>query len=111
MGLVYATLDMVVAPSRWEGFGLALVEAMAAGVPVVASSAGAIPMLTQGSQAAELVPSNYPEDLSKAMVDLFNDGDRREELSRAGRRRAADFCWQPTVDALSCIYDRVSINP
>jgi glycosyltransferase involved in cell wall biosynthesis len=78
----------LVHPSRHEGFGLSLVEAMAAGVPVVAVRTPAVEEVC--GQAALLADE---ESLGTALGRLASDGDLRERLSAAGRERAARFSW------------------
>ncbi len=83
---LYATADVLVAPSRFESFGLIYVEAMMAGIPVVAVDAGAAPEVVLDGVTGVLVAPNA-EALSTALVALLEDADRRRALGRAGRRR------------------------
>lgn len=97
----YAALDILAAPSRWEGFGLMLVEAMAAGLPIVATDVGAIPEVTAG--AALLVPAGDPAALARAIAAF--DGPARARAAQAGRIRARDFNWQAAAKRLTALYD------
>lgn len=106
MADVLAALDLVAAPSRWEGFGLSLAEAMAAGVPVVASDVGGIPSVT--GRAACLVPPDDPAALAGAILALALDPDRRAAMSRAGRAEAVRFDWSRSADLLHALYRRVA---
>ena len=92
--------EVFVLPSRFEGFGLALVEAMAAGLPVIASDcpAGPAEILRQG-QDGVLVPVEDDRALASALVNLLADPQRRAALATAGRSRAATFSLEPFVDA------------
>ena len=76
-------------PSRYEGFGLGALEAMAFGVPVVAASAGSLPEVVAG--AGVLVDPDDVDGWAAALVRLADDEDHRRALSEAGRERAADF--------------------
>lgn len=97
----YAALDILAAPSRWEGFGLMLVEAMAAGLPIVASDAGAIPEVTAG--AARIVPAGDPRALADA-IGSFDAGARAIARER-GILQARDFTWPAAAERLSQLYD------
>lgn len=107
MAAAYAALDVVVAPSRWEGFGLMLVEAMAAGRPIVATAVGAIPEVVGGDGAAMLVHPDDPTELAAAMAELMRDPGRRDAMSLAGRRRQADFSWKAAAATVASIYERL----
>lgn len=84
-------------PSRHEGFGIALVEAMAVGCPVIASRVGGIPEVVSGTEA-QLVPPESPEALADAMEKALDDEDWWEKAGRKGRERAKRFRWERTVD-------------
>lgn len=84
--------ELLVHPSRWEGFGLVLLEAMLAGLPVVASRVSAIPELVAHGETGLLVEPDSPESLAAALIALLADWSRREGMSRAARVRArAEF--------------------
>ena len=106
MGAVFAALDVVAAPSRWEGFGLVLAEAMAAGVPVVASRVGCIPSVV--GNAARLVPSEDPAALAAEIGALLADPKARATLVRAGRIRAERFDWSRAAACLDALYHRIA---
>lgn len=84
----YADADLVIAPSLYESFGLVYIEAMRAGVPVIALSAGAAQEVFPGHErdGAMLISRAEASDLIRAVGELVTDGDRRLQIGAAGRR-------------------------
>ncbi len=82
-----AACDIVVQPSHWEGFGLVLVEAMAARRPVVATAVSAIPEVIRDGETGLLVPPHNPDALAGALLQLCGDPERRARLGAAGAAR------------------------
>ncbi|HEX7132078.1 MAG TPA: glycosyltransferase family 1 protein [Iamia sp.] len=97
---------VVAYPSVYEGFGLVPLEAMAAGVPVVSTRAGAIPEVV--GDAAELVDVGDVDALGDALSRLLGDEERRAELVAAGHLRRARFRWETTVDDIVALYRRAA---
>lgn len=89
---LFAGARVLLMPSRFEGFGMVAAEAMAAGVPVVAAAAGALPEVV-GPDGGILVHPNDAAALATAVATLLDDPDRRAELGRGARRRARRFSW------------------
>lgn len=106
MPALYAALDILAAPSRWEGFGLMLVEAMAAGKPIVASRVGAIPEVC-GDGPALLVPPRDPAALADALLALLRDPARAQAMGQAGVARAGEFSWARSGAILDGVYRRL----
>ncbi len=103
MPALYAATDLLVAPSRWEGFGLMLVEAMAAGVPIVATRAGAIPEVT-GEKAAVLVPAGDWQALADASAQVLSNPRLADSLVAAGKQRARQFSWSVAAERMQEVY-------
>jgi glycosyltransferase involved in cell wall biosynthesis len=93
-------------PSIYEGFGFPALEAMTAGVPVVAARAGSIPEVA-GDAALLFEPTNEP-DLADKMNRVMTDDATRSELIARGRDRVHAFSWDHTARALASCYRRVA---
>ena len=81
----HRAMDLYVAPQRWEGFGLTPLEAMASGVPVVATTVGAFPDLVRDGETGRLVAPGDAAALADAMAPILDDPERRAEMARAAR--------------------------
>jgi glycosyltransferase involved in cell wall biosynthesis len=89
-------------PSVYEGFGFPPLEAMAAGVPVVASAAGAVPEIV-GDGAVVVAPRDI-DALAGALGSVLDDADERAALVDKGRCRAARFTWEACGAGLAALY-------
>ncbi len=102
----YARATMVVVPSLYEGFGLPAGEAMACGVPVVATDGGALPEVV--GEAGLTVPVKDVEALVAAITTLLEDPARRDALAVAARQRVVErFSWQVCARDMTAYYRRV----
>jgi glycosyltransferase involved in cell wall biosynthesis len=98
--------DTFAMSSLFEGLSIALLEAMAMGIPPVVTAVGGMPeVVTHGSDGL-LVPAGDPDALSEALATMSADRALRERLGDAARRRAADFDIEPAADALRTAYLR-----
>jgi glycosyltransferase involved in cell wall biosynthesis len=92
---LYRRASLVVVPSRYEGFGLPAVEAMACGTPVVACRAGALPEVMQLTGGGVLVDKDDPEALANGIQTLHEKPEWRSELGARGRARVeAHLSWR-----------------
>lgn len=89
--------SIFVFPSRKEGFGLALVEAMAAGLPIIASDTGGIPEILKDTEAL-LVPTESPNDLADAIIKALTNLKWRSKAMISSQRCAQRFGWEETIN-------------
>jgi glycosyltransferase involved in cell wall biosynthesis len=105
LAVAYRRCAAVVMPSTHEGLPLTLLEAMAAGAPVVCS---ALPELIEtGGDAVRAVDRLDPPALAGALRSLLDDAPARERLSRAAARRATGFSWPAVAASVDEVYDQV----
>lgn len=102
---LYRAAVALALPSRYEGFGLPVLEAMARGCPVVTTDAACLPEV--GGGAAELVPVGDIDALAGALERILSDTDHRRRLAAAGRERAAAFSWDASAWAHAAAYAAV----
>jgi glycosyltransferase involved in cell wall biosynthesis len=100
---LYAAASVVWFPSRYEGFGLPVIEAMACGAPVVGSNASSLPEIA--GDAALLVDPTQPEAHIDALHNLLTDSRACDQFSRAGRIRASHFTWSSSAKQLKQHFD------
>lgn len=101
---LYYGAEFFVYPSLYEGFGLPIVEAMACGVPVIASRSSSMPEIT--GDAALLIDPWQEDDLSAAIDRLRFDEALRHKLADQGRVRARLFSWKKTAAATRAVYEQ-----
>jgi glycosyltransferase involved in cell wall biosynthesis len=100
--------DVFVLSSRWEGNSLSVMEAMAAGLPVVSTAVGGVPELVQEGATGLLVPSEDAGALAQAMQALVDDPVRRQAMGAAARQHAvAHFDIRHTVRMYEELYERL----
>jgi glycosyltransferase involved in cell wall biosynthesis len=96
LAALFALADAFCSPSAYEGFGLAVADAMAAGVPVVAARNSSLPEVV--GEAGVLLDALTPEAIAAALKPLLLDPERRRQLAAAGRARAATFTWERAAE-------------
>jgi glycosyltransferase involved in cell wall biosynthesis len=112
---VYAESDLLVLPTRLEAYGMVLTEALARGLPVVASGVGgvaeAVGRSPDGALPGVLVPPGDPEALADTLRTWLTDPAWRERLrAAAGARRAGLGGWSATARAVDAVLREVSVN-
>ena len=102
---LYRLAKAVVFPSRYEGFGLPILEAMACGTPVIACDVSSIPEVT--GDAAYLVPPDDARQLGAAILAVMIQDDLHAHLANAGRGQATKFTWRKTAQKTLEVYEQV----
>ena len=95
---LFAGAELMLMPSRFEGFGMAAAEAMAAGVPLVASDAGSLPEVVDPPRGGVVVPTGDAEAMARAVAALLDDPDRLRRTSESARSSAERFRWDHVAD-------------
>lgn len=105
---LYADCEILVVPSRYESFGLMLLEAMMFAKPVVAADVGGMREIVVDGETGRLVPAGDPDALAAALGDLLEQPELRRRLGAAGRRRYEErFSREQMVDGVSRFYRAV----
>ena len=103
--VLYEAASVFLFPSFEEGFGLPVLEAMAHGLPVVASATSSLPEV--GGDAALYVDPHDPKDIAAKVVIAVEDKDRRQLMIDRGIARASVFTWRRTAEATLQVYNEV----
>jgi glycosyltransferase involved in cell wall biosynthesis len=103
----YKSADIYVQPSRYETFGIAILEAMACGKTVVASNVGGIPFLVIDGETGLLFENGNVRDLAEKILNLLNDKELREKMGKAGKKRAEEFTWDKIAKQTVEVYKEI----
>ncbi len=107
-----AACDLFFMPSLWEGFGLVLLEAMAQGLPVVASQVSAIPEVVAAEETGLLAPPRDVPAFREALLTLLRDPALAHDMGQAGMERlATHFSAERMVDATAALYHKLLPAP
>ena len=103
--------DVFAHTSRWEGFGIVLLEAMLAGRPVVATRVSAVPEVVVDGETGVLVDVGDVEGVARGLGDLLADPERAARLGAAGHERArSDFSVERMVDRTLAVYRETGVG-
>ena len=103
----YSRSRVLALPSRAEGFGLVALEAMAHGLPVVATRVGGIPEVVTHGEAGMLVEKDSAHALAEALIRVMEDSALWERLARNARERASEFSWENTARQYASLYEEL----
>jgi N-acetyl-alpha-D-glucosaminyl L-malate synthase BshA len=108
---IYAIADLFLLPSEYESFGLAALEAMAAGSPVVASNTGGLPEIISHGVNGFLSELGDVQDMANKALEILEDNTRLEEFKRQARIQAEKFDINNIVPAYELLYKKVIQSP
>lgn len=111
IGALLERADLFVHPSLSEGLPLAVLEAMLAARPIIASAVGAIPAVLDEGEAGRLVPPGDPGELAAAIEELLDDpAGARRLATRAGQRARREYSVERMVERYRAVYDRLLVS-
>lgn len=107
----YASASLLVLPSIYESFGMAALEAMATGTPVIASAVGGLTYLVEDGVTGYLIPSRDPIALAERIVTLLSlSTEQYTEMRQAALDRAQEYAWSRIVDDLLATFEEVLVG-
>ncbi|HLF78256.1 MAG TPA: glycosyltransferase, partial [Dehalococcoidia bacterium] len=106
--LYYNAADVCVVPSHYESFGLVAVEAMASGVPVVASRVGGLAGTVKDGETGYLIPWLCPEPFAERIELLLDNDPLRQNLGEAAREAVGRYRWEYVAEAVLALYESVT---
>jgi len=106
---LYSIADLFALPSLEEGFGMTVIEAMAASTPVVATRVGATPRVIDNSEQGLLVESGDVEALAGAIDTLLDDATQRQRMSRRAQNRSGAYSWYGVTKEFISVYQKVKL--
>ena len=109
--LYYNAADVCVVPSHYESFGLVAIEAMASGVPVVASRVGGLAGTVKDGETGYLVPWLCPEPFAERIDLLLENDSLRRNLGEAAREAVARYRWENVAEAVLQLYNDLVGRP
>jgi len=107
--MYYRAADVFVLPStmRTESFGIVNLEAMACGIPIVASRIGGIPSIVKNGENGLLVPPKDVEALADAIIYLLENENLRQKMGERGKKRVKSYSWDRIAEMTEKVYEKV----
>ena len=96
--------DIFVLPSTKEGFPYTLLEAMAAGLPIVATNVGAVPEILENKKTGLIVPPADSFTLKKAITQMIDNSENARRLGNNAKEKLKQFDWRSTLEKTKTIY-------
>lgn len=103
---IYSQSLLYLYPSFRESFGIPILEAMACGAPVISSNCSSMPEVAEN--AAVLIDPYQPETLTKALIDLYANDERKKELIALGYQQTKKFSWKKMAENVHAIYQKLA---
>jgi len=103
----YSAAEVVVMPSLYESFGMVALEAMACGVPVIASEVGGLGYLVQNGITGYTIPDSDPKALCAKLAELLGNVDLRNQMGRYAAEYAVDYAWETIASQIVGVYNDV----
>lgn len=104
---IFMECTIFVFPTRFETFGIVLLQAMACGKPVVASNIGGVPFIVDDGETGFLFECDNVDDLAEKVVTLLNDVELRKKMGRKGRKKAKEFTWENIAKRTFLLYNKI----
>jgi glycosyltransferase involved in cell wall biosynthesis len=103
----YQNGDISCLPSTWETVPTSILEAMACGLPIIATDVGGITEIVNDGETGLIVPSRDCDALTNALTTRSEDTDKRIEMGKKARKNAEKFEWEKVTDAFLRVYEKV----
>ncbi len=107
----YSAAELLVMPSLYESFGMVALEAMASGIPVIASEVGGLGYLVQDGVTGYTVPDSDPGVLCERLSSLLGNNELRTSMGEKAAEYAKDYAWEKIATSIIKVYEEVSREP